>query len=459
MTDLPTNDAVRVWQPGSRLLTVGVITVVMLVASEALAIATVMPLVERDLGQLWLYGWVFSAFFLGSLLGIVIAGRAADRVSIVVPFAVGLLLFASGLLLGGLANSMSMLIGARALQGVGAGALPAIAYVCIGRGFDAAIRPRLIAILSTAWVVPSLVAPAIAGVVGEHVGWRWVFLGLLPLVFIFGTVAVIGVRRIPVPEVPGEGTPLLTTFAVTAGTALVLAGLSTHHLIKAPILVAVGIGIGFRSLKKLLPPGTLTARPGLPSAILTRGMLTMAFFCTDAYVPLTLAEARGMSPSMTGLLLVFSSGGWTVGSWIQERRIRHDGPRLLVTTGFAVIAVGAALFSLMVWPAVPTIVGYLAWAVAGLGMGTAYASVAVTVLAEAEPGREGAASSSLQLSDQLGIALGTGVGGALVAAGSAAAWSLGGYLMPVFVVSVVVALVGVIVARRIPTRVTVEASG
>jgi len=68
-----------VWAPGRRRLTVALVLTITLVAFESLAIATVMPVVADDLGGLGLYGWVFSGFFLGSLLGIVLAGRAADR--------------------------------------------------------------------------------------------------------------------------------------------------------------------------------------------------------------------------------------------------------------------------------------------------------------------------------------------------------------------------------------------
>jgi uncharacterized membrane protein len=86
---------------------------------EALAVATVMPKVEADLGDR-LYGWVFSAFFLGNLVGLVVAGQACDRMKPVIPFAVGLVLFMVGPL-GGLAGSMGPLVAARCC-GDGAGA-------------------------------------------------------------------------------------------------------------------------------------------------------------------------------------------------------------------------------------------------------------------------------------------------------------------------------------------------
>ena len=108
-----------------------------LVAFEALAISTVMPVVAEDLGGLGLYGWVFSGFFLGNLLGIVIAGQAADRRGTAFPFLVGLVLFTAGLCLGGLAPSMGVLVAARVLQGMGAGAIPAVAYATVGRSYPA----------------------------------------------------------------------------------------------------------------------------------------------------------------------------------------------------------------------------------------------------------------------------------------------------------------------------------
>ena len=92
----PTPDG-GIWSPSRRPLTVGLILTVTLVALEALAVATVMPEVRADLGGYDLYGWVFSGFFLASIVGIVVGGPAADRRGLVVPFTAGLVLFAAGL--------------------------------------------------------------------------------------------------------------------------------------------------------------------------------------------------------------------------------------------------------------------------------------------------------------------------------------------------------------------------
>src|SRR3954468_10016614 len=200
------------------MLTVGLVLLVTLVASEALAVATVMPKVEADLGDIALYGWVFSAFFLGNLVGIVVAGQACDRMRPVIPFAAGTLLFIAGLLLGGLAGSMHLLVAARVLQGIGAGALPTVAYVAIGREYPADARPRMFALMSTAWVVPSLIGPGLAAVVGEHFSWRWVFLGLVPIVAACGIATMGSVARMPAPASPPEGrSNLLDALLVALG--------------------------------------------------------------------------------------------------------------------------------------------------------------------------------------------------------------------------------------------------
>src|SRR5258706_11400085 len=113
------------WSPAYRSLTVGLVLTITLVASEALAVATILPDVRDDLGGIRLYGWVYSAFMLASLVGIVAAGRAADRKGPAAPYTTGLILFASGLLVGGLAPSMPVLVAGPGLPGLGGGPVPA----------------------------------------------------------------------------------------------------------------------------------------------------------------------------------------------------------------------------------------------------------------------------------------------------------------------------------------------
>ena len=127
-----------------------------------------MPIVADELGDSELYGWVFTAFLLGSLIGIVVVGGLIDRRGLGRPVRrPGSGCSPSACSIGGLAPSMAVLVAARFIQGLGAGAIPPIAYVAIGRSLPERLRPRMFATLSTAWVLPGVLGPAIAGVVGE----------------------------------------------------------------------------------------------------------------------------------------------------------------------------------------------------------------------------------------------------------------------------------------------------
>jgi MFS family permease len=432
-----------------RGLTVGLVLNVTFVAFEALAIATIMPLVADDLGGVALYGWVFSAFLLSDLVGIVVAGELADRFGPAVPFGAGLALFAVGLLVGGLAPSMPVLVAARAVQGFGAGAIPAVAYVVIGRTYPDALRPRMFAILSTAWVIPGLAGPALAAFVADHVGWRSVFLGLLPLVIVAGSLALRELRSVPGNPDRAARHVLLDAVRVASGAGLALAGLQARDVVVSPALVAVGLALAVPALRNLMPPGTFTARGALPSAVLSRGLLTFAFFAPDIFVPLTVTTIRGESVVLSGLALTAGTLAWTTGAWIQERTVFRVGPAPLVRNGFLLVAVGIAGMGSVLTDVTPAWFCIPAWGIAGLGIGMAYSSISLIVLRHAPARNEGATASSMQLADILGTALGTGIGAVAVAAAVA---SLGSAILGVAItdgMAGAVAIAGVVVASRL----------
>jgi MFS family permease len=442
-----------VWSPGRRALTLGLVLMITLVAFEAFAIATVMPKIKDDLGGIGWYGWVFSAFFLANLLGIVWAGHSSDHHGPARAFTVGLLLFALGLLLGGAAPAIGWLVAARAVQGLGAGAIPAIAYVAIGRGYPVHLQPRMFAVVSTAWVVPSLIGPGISGVVADTLGWRWVLLGLLPIVLVAGAIATPALRRLGAPGGDAPRDRRRDALIVTFGAALVLTAASSRSVVLAPVLAVAGLIFGGRAFARIMPPGTLRLSAGLPAAIALRGLATFAFFGTDAYVTLTLTSLRGAGLVLAGLPLTAAALTWTAGSWVQERAVLRVGPRAFVRTGCLIIACGVGGMIVVAQFAVPIGFAFVAWAVAGFGMGISYSPVSLVVLAEAPVGGEGTASASLQLCDVLGIALGTGVSGAIVAAGAALGWAGSATLTIAFAGCIVVAIIAAAGAVRLPAHV------
>jgi MFS family permease len=443
--------AERLWVPQYRALITGLVLTITFVASEALAVVTVMPVAARDLGGLKLYGWVFSAFMLGSVAGISVAGREADRRGPAAPFVAGLLLFGAGLLVAGLAPDMWVMVAGRVLQGAGAGAVPAVAYAAIGRCLPGPLRARMMAVLSTAWVVPGLAGPVLAAAVAHVFGWRWVFLGLLPVVAVAGSIAVPALVRLGPPGAPREQEHRVTDGLLTAaGAALFLAGLTlaagSGALLAGGGLILAGGAAGFPALRRLVPAGTLTARRGLPATILSRGLLTFAFFGADAYVTLSITAVRHYTPVVASIAVTGATLSWTAGAWVQARLSEKWEGRRLVGAGLVIVLAGIGGMVAMLQPGVPVAAGLAAWTVAGLGMGLAYSPTALLMLREAPPGREGWASASLNLADVLGTAIGIGAGGAAVAAGP----SLRAGVTAAFAIAAVMAVVALGVSRRLP---------
>ena len=89
---------------------------------------------------------------------------------------------------------MTQLVAGRAVQGLGGGLLITATYVVIGEAYPDALRPRLFAATSSAWVLPSLVGPVVAGTLAQHASWRWVFLGLVPIA-VLGAVLLLPIVR------------------------------------------------------------------------------------------------------------------------------------------------------------------------------------------------------------------------------------------------------------------------
>jgi MFS family permease len=337
--------------------------------------------------------------------------------------------------------------------------VPAAAYAAIGRAYPDSLRPTMFATLSTAWVVPGLVGPALAAVVASHLGWRWVFLGLLPLVGIACAVTLPSVAT--VPSLPsGRDAPIELGAAVMAalGAGIVLAALTAAQPLYSSLLFAGGILLLVPALGRLTPPGTFRARAGLPAAVLTRGLLTFGFFAGDAYVPLTLTSIRHTSTTYAGITLSVSTVAWTAGAWAQARAIHRRGPRWLIAGGLMLVVAGLIAMASLLWSAVPVWVALVAWTVAGFGIGIAYSPISVTALALARAGEEGRVSASVQLSDVLGTALGTGVAGAAVAIvherGADPRLGLG----LAFAVAIVVSLLGLAVTPRLPDTLSASAN-
>src|SRR3954451_11045879 len=431
-----------------RLTTAGVLMLVTFVAFESIAVATAMPTAVAELDGLAWYGWPFSAFLVASLVGMVIGGDIGDRRGPGAALLGGVGIFAVGLLAAGLSSSMALFVAARALQGVGAGAIAVSLYVVSGQAYEAALRPRLFGAISTAWVLPALVGPLVSGLVTAHASWRLVFLGLLPLIAIGLGLVLPAVRQLAAPSTGAVPDPARRWWALLAGSGIGALQYAGQRLDQAAVgRAVVRAGALVAGLRALLPSGTVRVRPGLPAVVGPRGLMAGAFFGMDALLPLAMTQLHGYSPAAAGVPLTAGALGWATASNLQGRR--PDVPRVvLLRLGFLLLAAGLVGTAAITLPGVGGWPAYLSWAVAGLGMGFAMPSVGVLLLDRSPEHRRGADSASFQIADVTGSALTVGVVGILVAASTAALLDLATAVLAAVAVLTVLALMGAFVAPR-----------
>jgi hypothetical protein len=213
-------------------------------------------------------------------------------------------------------------------------------------------------------------------------------------------------------------------------------------------LTATGLAVAGPALRHVLPKGTLRARRGYPATVSGAFLTNLAFFAADSFVPLLLTGVRGTSVIEASVAVTLVTLGWSAGGWWQSRVMTRARVPRLVGWGALLMAGGiagtaAALLGL------PLPLVYCAWVVAGLGMGVAYSTLFLASLEGAGEGNETTVVAARFVSGRLGIALGSGLGGACLAIASSLHASLASGLWGIFGMAVAASLLAVLVAGRV----------
>lgn len=422
MSATPSTARESIWSGRYLPLSIGSLLAVTVVAFQGLAMATVAPTVADAIGGENLYGWIFSAFLLPQIVGTVIGGQEVDRRPPASILLVAIIVFGAGTLVAGAAPSIWVLFAGRALQGLGAGAMFSTVYAVIGAAYPDRLRPAILAAMSSAWIVPSLIGPGLAGFVADHAGWRWVFFGLVPLLAVVLALALPVYRTFEraTSDEPASRTRLYQSLALTLGTGLFLAGLDLRPWPVTVGAVVIGFGAMVPALRGLMPAGTFVARPMMPAAILIRALLMGGFLIGETYMIRALKEFGGVSATTAGLVLTVGSLTWTAGSWVQARWDHRSGPEsrgLRTSVGVCILLLGCGIvfLTIAIFRDIWISVALVGWLISGLGMGIAYTTCTTIVFAYAKPGEEGLASSSTLLGDLFMSSVGVGLGGAVYA--------------------------------------------
>ncbi len=436
------------------------IALVTLGALENRATSTVLPVVAEDLGGLTWFGAATIGPGLTYVIAVVLAGAWIDRRGPGPAIFTGVGLFLIGQLVIASAQTMLVVVAGRLMSGIAEGLFDIGITVLIVTTIPERLRPRMISLIAMAWILPSVLGPQLAGGIAEQAGWRWVFLlgGVLAVPVALALIGPIRrSRRAPQDAADhggvGLGTlPYAIAVAGTMGAAAALAPLAAGGgsllIIGAAGLILL-VGIGIWCARPLLPTGTLALRRGVGATVGLGAALSAAFAVGSSYLPLMLIEVSGFSPAMAGLSMTITGLFWAAGSWLQgspavQRRTRVTRR---VGLGFAFVAFGLIAMAGTAAGLIMPVIGLAGWAVAGVGIGLASASLSVhryTLVADSEQGRV-AAGNSLLGSAAISAG-GVGVGYAIAASAPHPPAAL---FVIVFAAAALLATTGALLSRRI----------
>jgi EmrB/QacA subfamily drug resistance transporter len=402
------------------LVTVGVMLSLFMASMEATVVATAMPTIVAQLGGLASYSWVFSAFMLASTTMVPIFGKLSDLHGRKPIYAIAVALFLTGSMLSGLAQSMGHLIAARAVQGVGAGGLLALAFIIVGDMFTLEERARMQGLFSGVWGVSSVIGPLLGGFLVDQASWRWVFyINVIPGLL---AATLVWIGWVDKPR-HTDGTRPAVDYA---GAALLIGGVVALLLGLFELGTAVSwglLGTGVVLLLALVAVERRAHDPVLPLPLFRdrlfaiacgHGLLAgWAVFGSASFVPLFAQAVLGTSATAAGATLMPQLIGWVGASVIGSRLLLRFNYRTLALLGMTLLLLGAALMLQVGVNASQSSI-MLNLGLMGVGMGLSIPAFLIAVQSAVPWRYLGTATSTLQFSRSIGGTLGVSVMGAIL---------------------------------------------
>jgi EmrB/QacA subfamily drug resistance transporter len=437
-------------------------------------LATALPTIAVALGRLTDVSWVVTAYVVAAAASTPLWGKLGDRHGRKRLLETALAIFISASALCGAAQSITMLVVVRAVQGAAAGGLMTLAMAAVGDLVSPRERARYQGYIAAAFAVATVIGPLAGGLIVEHASWRWVFYVNLPL----GLAALAGLRlRLPAAHteradarLDASGAALLA--GATAAFMLVCVWGGTRYAwSSAPILSLLAALIVLASA--LIMRERRAAEPIVPLqilrtrtvAVVSSGLFlgTASLFAITVFVPLFLQTTTGATPTQAGLLMVPMMIGITTSTTLTGRSVERTGRyKRFPLAGLALMAAALALLATLAGH--PSRAGTgIGLALFGLGFGMVTQILIVAVQNTVERRDLGIAIATTTFFRGLGGAAGAAILGAVFAAragvhategglqlGSAARADIIGAVRLVFVIAAALPALALIAVLRLP---------
>lgn len=324
----------------------------LMVVLDGLVVNVALPQMRLDLGMSpSALQWVVNGYLVtfGGLL--LLAARTADLIGHRRIFLAGVALFTLASLAGGLAQTPTMLIGARLMQGAGAAALAPSSLSLLTATHSGEYRGRALSIWSATSSSAGALGLVLGGVITSTLGWRWVLLinapiGAVLFVLVVATLAPSHGRERRTLDLTGAVTVTLGVGALTYGISQTTqhgwaAGRVIVSLIAAAVLLGLFVLAERRSAQPLVPLSILR-RPNVVVANTIIAGLGAIMTATMYFLSLYMQHVLGDSPLRTGLALVPMSVVLTIGAIASKGLLPRFGTRRLLGAGGALMAAGLA---------------------------------------------------------------------------------------------------------------------
>jgi EmrB/QacA subfamily drug resistance transporter len=411
--------------PNVRMIIGSTAVLLLLAALDQTIVSTALPTIVADLGGLDHLSWVVTAYILASTIVAPLYGKLGDLYGRRVMVFISVGLFLAGSAACGMAQSMTFLILARALQGLGGGGLFVLALSVVGDVIAPRERGRIQGVFAAVFSLSSILGPVMGGWFVEKLSWHWIFFINIPL----GLLAVVGFA-VSFPRI-GPQQQHRIDWAGAAALALALASLTlvtslggrSFDWVSLPtFLLVAGVAIGALAFVVI---ERRAAEPILPLSLFRDNVFVMTgavnfisgagLFGAVTFLPLYLQVARGVTPTTSGLMLVPMTLGIVAAAQVSGRYMGATGRyRLLPMVGTVLITLGALQLSFITESSSLVLFG-LAIATLGFGLGCIF-PVVTTAVQNAVPRTQlGAATAAGVMFRQVGGSLAVAAFGTLFA--------------------------------------------
>lgn len=411
-----------------RSIIIGIMLAMFLAALDQTIVATAMPTIGRELGDVTHLPWVVTSYLLASTAVTPLYGKVADIHGRRVTLLAGIVIFMVGSVACALASSLWLLVVARFVQGLGGGGLISMAQTIIGDMVPPKERGKYQVYIASVFFSSSLLGPVLGGVISEALHWSVIFWINLPLGLFAYLMTDKALKRLPRHERPHKldflGAGLMTSATVTLLLALSWGGVH-YPWASAPILGLVGLSallwIAFamrlKTAEEPLIPLAILANPVVRMGTIAAGFGMGTFIGLTIYLPLYFETVAGLSAANSGMGLIPLTCGTVIGATASGRAmtlLKHY--KRVPVAGLCIALIGTAL--LIAFAGRMSLIPFgIVLAVISLGFGTLLPVATVSIQNAVQPHQLGTTTATANFFRQIGGALIVAVFGAIVLGG------------------------------------------